>query len=132
MDNQNIAEIFNEIADILEIEGANRFRILAYRRAAQNIVDLGAELNDLYQENPRKIEEISGIGKDLSAKIAELLTTGKCQYHQKLIKNFDRGLLELLKVRGVGPKKVKLFYSNLKINSIQSLRHAAETGKLGD
>ncbi|HLG25683.1 MAG TPA: helix-hairpin-helix domain-containing protein, partial [Candidatus Gracilibacteria bacterium] len=132
MDNQRIAEIFQEIGDILEIQGANRFRVLAYQKAALTISQLGRDLKDVYTENPKKLEDIPGIGKDLAAKIVELLSTGKCTYHTELIKTFPHGLLDMLRVRGVGPKKVKLFYSELKIDSIEKLRKAAEAGKLRD
>lgn len=130
MDNQRIAQIFQEIGDILDINGENRFRILAYHKAAQNILNLPRELRDIYDEDPKQLETIPGIGKDLSAKIVEMISTGKCTYHQDLLKKFDKGLLDILRVRGVGPKKVKLFYSELRIDSIEKLRKAAEGGLL--
>lgn len=130
MDNQRIAQILQEIGDILDINGENRFRILAYQKAVINILNLPRELSDIYDEDPKKLEEIPGIGKDLGAKIVEMLTTGKCKYHQELLKKFDKGLLDILRVRGVGPKKVKLFYSELGIDSIEKLRKAAEGGLL--
>lgn len=130
MDNQKIAQIFQEIADILEIQGENRFRVLAYQKAAQNILDMPHDLKDIYQQDPKKLLELPGIGKDLASKIEELIKTGKCEWYEKLLKSFDRGLLDLLRVRGVGPKKVKLFYSELQINSVEKLKVAAEKGLL--
>lgn len=130
MDNKRIAQIFQEIGDILEIKGENRFRVLAYRKAEQSILDLGRDLSDIYQEDPKKLLEIPGIGKDLAAKIVELLQTGKCVYYENLVKTFDVGLLEMLRVRGVGPKKVLLFFNTLQINSVEKLRQAAADGKL--
>lgn len=130
MDNQKIAAVFKEIGDILEIQGENRFRVLAYQKAALNIENLARELKDVYNEDADGLTKIPGIGKDLAAKIVELLTVGKCEYHQKLLKTFDKGLLDILRVRGVGPKKVKLFYASLKIDSIEKLRKAAQEGKL--
>jgi DNA polymerase (family 10) len=132
MDNQRIANVFQEIGDILEIQDANRFRILAYQKAAQTIANLGEELSDIYMRDPKELEKVPGIGKDLAAKIVELIEKGKCTYHEELIKKFDRGILDMLRVRGVGPKKVKLFYSELRINSISALRDAAEKGLLRD
>ena len=132
MENQKIAAVFHEIADILEIQGANRFRILAYRKAAQNISDLGFDVGDMYRSDPKKIDELPGIGKDLAAKIAEMIMTGQSEYHQELLKTFDKGLLEMLRVRGVGPRKVLLFYTNLGINSVEKLRAAANSGALRD
>lgn len=130
MDNQRIAEIFEEIGNILDIKGENRFRILAYRKAAQNILSLPQELRDIAQENPKALEEIPGIGKDLASKIAEMISTGKCAYHTQLLKTFDKGLLDILRVRGIGPKKVKLFYARLGIDSIEKLRQAAQKKQL--
>ena len=130
MDNQRIAEIFGEIGDILDISGENRFRILAYRKAAQNILNLPHGLRDIYGENPKKLEEIPGIGKDLASKIAEMISTGKCAYHAQLLKTFDKGLLDILRVRGIGPKKVKLFYIQLGIDSIEKLRQAAQNKQI--
>jgi DNA polymerase (family 10) len=66
MDNQKIAEIFQEMGDILEIQGANRFRVLAYQKAARVIADLPQDLKDVYQKDPKKLEDIPGIGKDLA------------------------------------------------------------------
>jgi len=130
MDNQRIAQVFQEIADILDINGENRFRIIAYQKASQNILNLPRELRDVFNDDPKNLEEIPGIGKDLALKIAEMITTGKCTYHQELLKKFDKGLLDILRVRGVGPKKVKMFYTELKIDSIEKLRDAAEKGLL--
>jgi len=132
MDNRNIAEIFQEFADILEIQGANRFRFLAYQKAARTILDLPRDLKDICSEDPKKLQEIPGIGKDLASKIVELLKTGKCKAHEELLKTFDRGLLEILRVRGIGPKKVMLFYSELRIDSIAKLKNAAQNGLLRD
>ncbi len=130
MDNHLIAQVFQEIGDILEIDGANRFRVLAYQKAARIVEDFPRDLKDIYQEDAKKLLDIPGIGKDLAAKIEELIRTGKCEYHQDLIKKFAPGLLDLLRVRNVGPKKVKLFYATLQIDSIEKLRKAAQEGKI--
>lgn len=131
MDNQRIARIFQEIGDMLEINGENRFRVLAYQKAALTIGDLGTECSDIYGSGGTKaLEEIPGIGKDLAQKIAEMIETGKCSYHVDLMKKFSPGLLEILRVRGVGPKKVKLFFSELQIDNPEKLRKAARAGML--
>ncbi|MBD3328534.1 DNA polymerase/3'-5' exonuclease PolX [Candidatus Peregrinibacteria bacterium] len=130
MDNKTIAGIFDEIANILEIKGENRFKILAYSKAARIIEELGQDLADIYKKNPADLEKLPGIGKDLAQKIAELINTGSCAYHKQLLKGFPMGLLAMLKIRTMGPKKVKLFYNQLGIDSLPKLRQAAEEGKL--
>lgn len=118
--NEQIAQIFEDIADMLEILGENVFRVRAYRRAAQVVLSA-----DLTSE-----EKLPGIGADLSAKIKEIQETGSCEIHQKLVKKLTPGVLDILHVRGIGPKKVKLFLEFLGINSIDKLRAAAESGAL--
>lgn len=132
MDNTRIAQILEEIGNILDIQGENRFRILAYQKAVRVISDLAVDLKDIYQKDPKKLLEIPGIGKDLAAKIVELIETGKCKYHEELLKKMPAGLLAMLRVRGVGPRKVKLFYATLHIDSVEKLREAASAGKLRD
>ncbi len=131
MENQKVARIFKEIADILELMGENRFRYLAYQRAAQTIDSLNVDVRTLYEQGgAAKFEEIPGIGKDLSAKIVEILETGKCRMHQELLAGFDKGLLELLTIRGLGPKKVRKFFEALGVDSVEKLKAAATSGKL--
>ena len=109
MENEKVARIFSEIADILEIKGENRFRYLAYRRGAQIVETIPTDVRAIYDDDPRKFQDISGIGRDLASKIVEILETGQCAAHQKLLSGFNKGLLELLTIRGLGPKKVKQF-----------------------
>lgn len=130
MDNQQIALIFEEIGQLLEIDGANRFRVLAYKNAAENIRGMGRELNDLYRENPSSIGELPGIGFDLQSKITEMITTGTCTFHRDLVKKYGRGLLDILTIRSVGPKKAALFYHQLKIDNLEKLKAAALAGQL--
>ena len=77
-----------------------------------------------------KFEEIPGIGKDLAAKIVEILETGRCRMHQELLAGFSKGLLELLTVRGLGPKKVRKFFETMGVDSVDKLKKAAESGDL--
>jgi DNA polymerase (family X) len=130
MENQKIAGIFSEIADILEIQGVNRFRYLAYRRAAQTVDMLSKDVRTIYDENPAGFQKMPGIGQDLSNKIIEILETGQCAMHRELLEGFNKGLLELLTIRGLGPKKVKLFYEDLGIDDVAKLKKAAEAGEL--
>jgi DNA polymerase (family 10) len=127
MKNQEIARIFNEIADLLEIKGENPFRIRAYRRAAQNIEGLSKNIEDISHE---EILNIPGIGQDLSGKIAEYIKTGKMQAYEELKHEIPEGLLDLLSVPGLGPKTSKMLYDKLKIKGIDDLERLASEHKL--
>lgn len=118
------------MGDILEIQGADVFRVNAYRKAALTISNMAFDLRQTVDQNPHTIKGIRGIGKHLSKKIIELIQTGKCKEYEKMKKGFPKGLLDMLRLRGLGPKKVKLFYSKLKITNIKQLKKAAETHKL--
>lgn len=125
-----MARVFSEIADILELQGVNRFRYLAYRRAAQTIDSLGVDVRSMYEDDPATFRAIPGIGQDLSSKIVEILETGQCAMHQELLAGFSKGLLEMLTIRGLGPKKVKKFYDELGVEDVAALKLAAESGRL--
>ena len=128
MKNKEIADIFNEIADILEIKGENPFRIRAYRRAGQHIEGLAKDIAGLSKE---ELLEIPGIGHDLAAKIEEYLKTGKVKSREDLRKEVPEGLAALLTVPGLGPKTAKLLYERLKIKNIDELEYLAREHKLG-
>lgn len=128
MKNLEIAQIFREVAQILEIKGENVFRIRAYERAAQNIEGLTQDLEDYVRED--RLHEIPGIGVDLSGKIKEYLETGTIRMHEALKKEISPGVLELLSIPSIGPKTAKLFSEELKIKGIDDLKKAIEKGKL--
>ncbi len=130
MDNKAIARVFEEMADILDIQGADFFRVNAYRKAALTVEGLAQDLRKAVETSPGSLPKIPGIGKALEEKIVELIQTGKCKEHEDLKKSFPEGLLEMLKLRGVGPKKVKLFFYNLKISTLADLKKAAQQQKL--
>jgi len=127
MKNREIARIFNEIADLLEIKGDNPFRIRAYRRAAQNIEGLSKSVEEIPKE---EILKVPGIGQDLAGKIQEYIKTGKMQAHEELKHEIPEGLLTLLSVPGLGPKTSKLLYEKLKIKGIEDLERLASEHKL--
>ena len=127
MKNQEIARIFNEIADLLEIKGENPFRIRAYRRAAQNIEGLPKSVEETPKE---ELLKVPGIGQDLAGKIEEYLKTGRMQAHEELKHEIPEGLLTLLSVPGLGPKTSKLLYEKLKIKGIDDLERLASEHKL--
>ncbi|MBI4232756.1 DNA polymerase/3'-5' exonuclease PolX, partial [Candidatus Peregrinibacteria bacterium] len=129
-DNKSIAKVFDEMADILESGGADFFRVNAYRKAARTVENLAVDLRKMVDENPYDIDKIPGIGKALKDKIIELVQSGKCREHEKMKKGFPKGLLEMLDIRGLGPKKVKLFYAELGIQTLKQLKDAATKGVL--
>lgn len=128
MKNREIVEIFENVADMLAIRGDNFHRVLAYRKAAESIRDLGRDVNDVYAEDA--LQEIPGIGKTLAAKIEEMLTTGELEFYQRLAEEIPPSLVELLRVEGLGPKRVKAIYDALGITTLGSLKEAAEAGQL--
>jgi len=129
VDSKTIAEIFREIAQILEIKGDNPFRIRAYQRAAQRIEDLGDELEKVVLKD--ELTSLAGIGTDLASKIKELFSTGSLEYYHKLKRDTPEGLLEMLNIQGLGPKTIKRFYQEFKIDTISKLEKWAREGKLG-
>lgn len=130
MRNLEIAKIFREIANILEIKGENPFRVRAYERAAQNIEGLSRDIEDFIKED--SLTEIPGIGKDLSERIKEFQRTGRIRIFEDLKKSIPAGLLELLNIPSVGPKTARLLYEKLKIKNIPDLVKAIDKGKLSN
>ena len=129
--NEDIAVIFDEMADLLEIEDANPFRVRAYRNAARTIRGLGRELKEMVAQG-EDLTRLPGIGKDLAAKIEEILTTGHARALDKLHKEVPASLEALLKIPGLGPKRVKVLYQDLHIKTLKQLEHAARRGKLSE
>ena len=129
MDNQNIARIFEEISDLLEIKGVNPFKIRAYRNAAEALGSIPERLSDM---DDNSLRAIPGIGKDLATRIRELSDTGTSTYHTELLQEYPASLLELLKLQGLGPKTVGLLHSSLGIKTIEELESAGQAGRLGE
>jgi DNA polymerase (family 10) len=127
--NADIAAIFEEIADILEIEDANPFRIRAYRNAARTVQNMGPELRQYVAEG-KDLTELPGIGKDLAAKINEILDTGTCQALQTLRGETPPGLVDLLHIPGLGPKKVHALYHELDVHTPEQLLRAAKDHRI--
>jgi DNA polymerase (family 10) len=123
MKNRDIADLFNEIADILELRGENVFRVNAYRRGAQNIEGLSRPIEDIAGEGA--LLELPGIGKDLAARIAEYLESGEIDYLNELRKETPQVLLDMLRIPGIGPKTAVRLQAELGIDSLAELKHAA-------
>jgi DNA polymerase (family 10) len=129
--NSDIVDNFNRVADLLEIKGANPFRVRAYRNAARTIGSLSKSLADLIAED-RPLTTFSGIGKDLAEKIEEIVKTGTLSQLKALQKDLSPGLHDLLRIPGLGPKKVKTLYEELDIDDLPSLKKAARDQKIRD
>jgi DNA polymerase (family 10) len=125
----DIAAIFDEIADLLEIEGDNPFRIRAYRQAARTLRDLGREVTGMLEQG-EDLTALPGIGDDLAAKMQEIVETGTTPLLGKLRKKVPPALTELLHIPGLGPKRVKALYQELDIHTVEQLHRAARDGRI--
>lgn len=127
--NADIAKVFEEIADLLEIQGENPFRIRAYRNASRLIEGLGVSISEMIEKN-EDLTELPGIGKDLAGKINEIVATGTCEALEKLRKQLPPTLTTLLRIPGLGPKRVQTLYRELDIGTPEQLYAAAHEGKI--
>lgn len=129
LSNNEIAELFTRLADLLEIDGANPFRVRAYRNASRTIKSLARNLSDLVDE-AFNLRDLQGIGKEIATKIQEIVSTGRLAKLAELEKRFPDGIHHVLKLPGLGPKKVKVLYRELGIGNLDELQKAAEQGKI--
>lgn len=130
MINQEIASIFYEMADILEMQG-DRWRPIAYRNAARTIDSLKENIKTIYQKGGlKKLNQIPNIGEALAQKIEQYIKTGKIKTYQRLLKQIPKHLKELMKVPGLGPKRIKKLHDILKITNINQLEKAAKFHKI--
>lgn len=127
MENLAIARVLAEIGDLLEIRNDNPFKIRAYRTAAETIAHTAERVADL---SPADLLRLPGIGRDLAAKIAELVAAGSMAYHRELLQEFPPTILDLLNLPGVGPKTVALLFRELDIRTRDDLETAARAGRL--
>jgi DNA polymerase (family X) len=128
LSNRDIADVFQAIADSMEILGQDRFRLLAYRRASEAIADLPMPLAD-YRARAA-LEDIPGIGKTIAEKIAVLLDTGSLPLHEQLKQELPAGVLDLLKVPDIGPRSARRLYQELGVCSLADLQTAIDDGRL--
>jgi DNA polymerase (family 10) len=128
MKNAEVAALFNEIADFLEIKGENPFRVRAYRRAAQTMEGLTEDIATVAGRG--SLLEVPGIGKDLAAKIHEYLERGSVEYLEGLRREIPVGVVELMGIHGVGPKTAKLLYEQVGVDSVEKLEDLARAHKL--
>jgi DNA polymerase (family 10) len=127
-DNSEVARTLDEIADMLEILGENVFKINAYRRASENIRSLGRDLSVMVEEG--SLGSIEGVGKAIAEKITELVTTGRLEYYDRLAEKVPTGLLDMLEVPELGPKRVRAIWEKLGVRDLDGLEEAARENRL--
>jgi DNA polymerase (family 10) len=130
MDQNQVAAILDEIGTLLEIQGENAFRCNAYHNAARALQQLEMPLADLVAQD--KLRTIPGIGETLRDKITTLVTTGRLPFHEDLRAKTPPGLLAMLRIQGMGPKKVKALYEQLGIDTLDKLKAACESGQVAE
>jgi DNA polymerase (family X) len=128
--NQELARMFGRIADALELKGETGFRVLAYRKAARALVDLGADIETL--DAADRVLEIPGVGEGIAKKIHEYLATGRMHKYDEVVASLPPGLFELLSIQGVGPKTVKQLYDKLGVTTPAELKQAIESGRFAE
>lgn len=129
MKNEDIARVFGEIADLLELKEERSFRVIAYRNAERELRSTGYDIPALIAAG-EPLPKMPGIGAELSAKIHEIVATGTSQTLERLRKDYPPGILDLLRLPGVGPKRVRLFYEKLGVGSLDELERAIRAGRL--
>ena len=127
--NADIAAVFEEVADRLEIQGANPFRIRAYRNAARTLGELPQEARALLEQG-EDLTRLPGIGDDLAAKVREIVDTGRCSLLERLRRELPPAVTELLQIPGLGPKRVKALYHDLEVQTVEQLYRAARDGRI--
>ncbi len=132
MTNAEIAAVFEEVADLLEFQGANAFRIRAYRNAARTIHDLTESAADIAADPQRSLTDIEGIGKDLAEKIATLVQTGSLPALEELRRAVPESVLAILRVPGLGPKRAAQLFHELNVATLDDLRAACQSHKVRD
>lgn len=130
MTNREVAAVLERIGQILEIRGENPFKARAYYGAARTIDSLGEEISKVVADG--ELGELPGFGEALTAKVTQLVTTGHMDYLDEITRDLPDGILELLEVPDVGPKKVKLFYEKLGVKSVDELETAARAGRIAE
>lgn len=128
MNNREMADTFEAVAQFLEIKGEGIYRLLAYRKAADALRNLARDVVDIHEEG--KLQDIPGVGKAIAGKIEEMIDTGSLTYYEELSREIPPGLLEILAIDSVGPKKAAQFWRDAGIESLVELENAARKGEL--
>lgn len=130
--NQQIASVFEELADLLEIQGANSFRVRAYRNAARTLENLSESVADIVAQPGRRLTELDGIGQELADKIKTIVQTGALPQLEELRAEVPAGVLRMLRIPGVGPKKVAALFHELGVTTLADLKAACEAGRVAE
>jgi len=130
MDKERVAEILAEIGALLELKGENPFKTRAYVNAARTIENLSEPLTKIIAEN--RLDEIKGIGEALTKKITEFVTTGKLKYYDELRASIPPGMIDMLEIPGLGPKKIQALNQKLGVDSVEKLETACRAGKVAE
>jgi DNA polymerase (family X) len=130
MNKQEISQMFEEIALMLDLKGENPFKSKAYINAARTLEFVEGDIKDYVLED--RLEEIKGIGKAIKEKLIEIVHTGRLEYYDELKATIPEGLFEMLKIPGLGPKKVKAIYEKLEVKTIGELEYACKENRLLD
>ncbi|MBN1236829.1 MAG: hypothetical protein JW999_12400, partial [Methanotrichaceae archaeon] len=121
--NREVADLLYEMAELLELQAANRFKIIAYSKAARAIESLQEDIHKVCQE--KRLQSIPGVGKAIAQKVEEYLKTGRIETHQELLAKTPPGLAQLLQISGLGPKTIFLLHEKLGITNLEELEKAA-------
>ncbi len=129
VENAEVARLLREVADLLELEGANPFRVRAYQAAARTVEELPRPVAELLEEG-QPLTDLPGIGEDLAGKIEEIARTGRLAAHRELARKVPKGLTEIMRLRGLGPKRARALYDALKVRSLAQLERSARAGRI--
>ena len=132
MQNKQIAALFEELGDLLEIQGANSFRVRAYRNAARALENLPEAVTDIVANPERSLTDLEGIGKDLAAKIETVVKSGVLPQLEELRAAIPVGVAEMLRIPGIGPKKVAALFKELGVTTLADLKVACEAGRVAE
>ena len=132
LDNAKISQTITMLADLLEFQGANAFKIRAYRNGARVIKDYPDSINSIIEEDPASLLSIDGIGKGVAEKCVVLVETGELPQINEILEEIPRSVLDLLRIPGMGPKKAAMLYRELGIAALDQLKEACEAGVVAD
>ena len=129
MDKNEVAQVLEEIGTLLELKGENPFKCRAYHNASRVIAALTTDLKTLVEND--ELKNVKGVGEGIAQKISEFVGTGKLKYYEDLKKSLPEGLEEMLRIQGLGPKRIKVLYEKIGLKTIEQLKEACESHRLG-